>query len=300
LRRRSALRATTVSSWPPSRPAGKRHSFLELSLCLSRACLGKTIDVSIKLAHKGVCRTATTVSICLLSAAPAIACCLATEASAASIFVSAFAVSSCRNASFLEFSLCLSRACLGKMIIFSINGISKRHGSLQSRCSAESRSSMPASLQRLSMTPVCVPQAREKRPRFSTSHPLHLLVQSLSWQLIALQTGKTESEKKKGGRLLRTVAVACIAVSFSRSASSFLPAAAPLSAIPWGKTVLFPLCLSRVCLGKMIMYIYKWLKRTVLLPASDRSPSCCAQVLFTQHALRFQPPKRSLVPSLSW
>jgi hypothetical protein len=32
----------------------------------------------------------------------------------------------------------------------------------------------------------------------------------------------------------------------------------------------FSLCLSRACLGKIIVFIYKWRKKTVLSPVSSR------------------------------
>jgi hypothetical protein len=58
--------------------------------------------------------------------------------------------------------------------------------------------------------------------------------------------------------------------------------AAPDSKTVCGKTGFFgvlSLCLSRVCLGKIIIYRYKWLKKPVCLPVAHHPPCRSQQLL---------------------
>ena len=106
---------------PASVHLRKRHSFLEFSLCLSRACLGKKFVFIYKWLKKWRVSHPVSVSPPPLTSLEA--------PSAASSSSSPLALPLPRpdeeTPLFLEFSLCVSRACLGKIIVFVYEWLKK-------------------------------------------------------------------------------------------------------------------------------------------------------------------------------
>ena len=91
-------------------------------------------------------------------------------------------------------------------------------------------------------------------------------------------------------------------------ASCYRPSPAPPAAA--GRSVFeFSLCLSRACLGKKIIFIYEWLKKTVFLPGrpcarypgAPETPAPFGRKIESQTPLLLvEFPGETFVPSLSW
>jgi hypothetical protein len=115
----------------------KRHSFLNCFLCLSRACLGKTIVFIYNWPKNGVFRTGEEISLSSVVSFHVVPLSLLVENET----MGAFAPRPTMTRStelfpsrlrdnvvlFVEFSLCLSRACLGTRSLMSTNWRNKDH-----------------------------------------------------------------------------------------------------------------------------------------------------------------------------
>jgi hypothetical protein len=175
--------------------------------------------------------------------------------------------------SFFEFSLCLSRACLGKCCcILYKNGIAKM-----------------AFLYQFAFHRWMVPQIAATVDGSGGTNGRTKSVFLFNFCFVVACVPPRSSKKEEMASQKRRVLFCFLFFCFVLCAAHITAVICDvISALENGTFFEFSLCLSRACLGKMLIFIYKWLKSAVFLPYPLRNAGHAGQLPCRKRNLFFE------------